>query len=273
MAKISTAHKRSGRPVKPKVEKSDQYFSRAIAKALQALDYVAQSERPLSLNQIAAFLGLTKTSAFRILHTLETLGYISKSSDARYAATKARQQDGQFRILQRMISCGGPYLEQLNLEFSETVSMAALMENHIEVVMVSESPQLIRMSNTPGRIIQPHASSLGKVISAFQPPDIRERLLRSYGITAVTPHTIVDEKLLREEFTRIHEQGFAEDREETTAGGHCFGAPILGSSGYAIGAVSMSMPLMRFHGDEHQKRIVERLQAATKSIGEAVQSF
>ena len=273
MAKTTTARARLCLSAKPKVEKSDQYFSRAIAKALQALDYVAQGDHPLSLNEIASFLGLTKTSAFRILHTLETLGYISKSSDARYTATKARQQDGQFRILQRMITCGAPFLEQINLEFGETVSMAALMENHIEVVMVLESPQLIRMSNTPGRILQPHASSLGKVISAFQPQEVREHLLRSYGVTPVTAHTIVDEKLLREEFSRIHAQGFAEDREETTTGGRCFGAPILGSSGYAIGAVSMSMPLMRFHGDEHQKKIVEKLQAATRSISEAVQSF
>jgi len=35
-------------------------------------------------------------------------------------------------------------------EYCETASMAALFENHVEVVLVFESPQLMRMGNTPG---------------------------------------------------------------------------------------------------------------------------
>ena len=89
--------------------------------------------------------------------------------------------------------------------------MAALFENHVEVVAVFESKQLMRMTNTPGRILPPNASSLGKAVTAFQPAGIGEKLVRSYGTHRFTANTITDEIELREEFARIREQGFAED--------------------------------------------------------------
>lgn len=57
--------------------------------------------------------------------------------------------------------------------------LAVLFDNHIEVVAVIESPDLIKMSQTVGRIIPPHASSLGKALTAFQPEAVQERLPRT----------------------------------------------------------------------------------------------
>jgi IclR family acetate operon transcriptional repressor len=144
--------------------------------------------------------------------------------------------------------------------------MAALFENHIEVVLVFESPQLMRMGNTAGRILPPNASSLGKAITAFQPAEIAEKLVRSYGIRYFTPNTITDEIALRDEFAMIRERGFAEDLEESTAGGRCFAAPILRENGYAAGAVSLSMPLIRLRGEEQRKSIVHAVRETARSI-------
>ena len=78
--------------------------------------------------------------------------------------------------LGKLVRVAMPHLHALNLELTETVSLAALFENRVEVVAVVESPHDIRMSNVVGHILPPNASSLGKVITAFQPPVQRERL-------------------------------------------------------------------------------------------------
>ncbi len=222
-----------------------------------ALECIRRSPQPLSLMEVSAVLKLTKTSAFRLLYTLETLHYLCKTSDGRYFAPATDHQ---------LLRAGAEPLERLSMEFGETSSMAALKENHCEVIAVFESSQLMRMGNTTGRILPPNASSLGKAITAFQPPEVTEKLVRSYGLHAFTPHTFTDEIALRDELAQVRDQGFAEDIEETITGGRCFAAPILSSTGHAIGAVSLSMPLIRFRGEEQRQTIVATVRDAAKTI-------
>ena len=119
-------------------------------------------------------------------------------------------------------------MRELSREFGETVTLAMRFENRIEVVATIESPQLIRMGNTVGRILPPHASSLGKAITSHQTEDVRERLIRSYGVTPFTTHTITDEVALKLELERVRERGYSIDEEESVLEGRCFGVPIFG---------------------------------------------
>jgi IclR family acetate operon transcriptional repressor len=145
-----------------------------------------------------------------------------------------------------------------------------LFVNHIEVIEVIESPQTVRMGNTVGRILQPHASSLGKCIAAFQPDPFREHLLRSYGVSRYTENTITDENLLDREFKTIRQLGYAEDRGETCIDGHCFGAPIIGPDGGVFAAISISMPVSRLGSAEYQAHAVERITENAKQISRAL---
>jgi DNA-binding IclR family transcriptional regulator len=242
---------------------ADQYFSRAVEKAMLALDSIRRSPQPLSLIEISALLGLTKASAFRLLHTLEVLHYLSKTNDGRYFAPPPTVHRDLLRV-------GLEPLERLGLEYCETASMAALSENHVEVIAVFESKQIMRMANIPGRILPPNASSLGKAATAFQPAEMSGKLVRSYGTHRFTPNTITDEIELREEFARIREQGFAEDQEESVSGGRCFAAPILRPDGNAIGAVSLSMPIMRFRGNDQRETILKSVGKTAKAIEAAL---
>jgi IclR family acetate operon transcriptional repressor len=237
----------------------DQYFSRAVEKAMIALDYIKQSPQPLSLMEVSGVLGLTKASAFRLLYTLEALHYLCKTADGRYFAPSPGSHH-------ELLRHGSEPLERLSMEFCETASMAALFENHSEVIAVFESPQLMRMGNTSGRILPPNASSLGKAIAAFQPAETTEKLVRSYGMHRFTPNTITDEIALRDEYAIIRERGFAEDLEETTSGGRCFAAPILRPTGYAIGAVSLSMPMIRFRSEEQRQAILAAVRETARAI-------
>ena len=49
----------------------DKYFSRAVSKALEVLEILQTDSNALSMNEIAQRLELSKTSAFRLLRTLE----------------------------------------------------------------------------------------------------------------------------------------------------------------------------------------------------------
>jgi DNA-binding IclR family transcriptional regulator len=247
--------------------KPDRYFSRAIGNALRVLELLRQSTRPLALTQVSQQSKLPKSSVFRILRTLEIAGYVERVDGERFSLARSAGMANQ--LVTQVIETSRPLMRQLSQEFRETVSLAFLFENHIEVVEVVASPHRVSMGNEVGGLIPPHASSLGKCITAFQEDMRREKLLRSFGLVAFTTHTIVEERALAKELEHVCSQGYAKDLEESALGGCCFGAPIFGKNGHAIAAISVSMPKMRF---ANQKRVVTAVLHAAAVASEQLQT-
>ncbi|MEO6801698.1 MAG: IclR family transcriptional regulator [Granulicella sp.] len=257
---------------KAKIDKSalpparDKYFSRAVSKALETLEFLRSESSFLQMNEIAERLRLSKTSTFRMLRTLETLGYVSCDGRGRYMLSPGIHSVTPAQWVGRLVSVATPHLHALTLEFSETASLAALFDNRVEVVAVIESPHVIRMSNVLGSILPPNASSLGKVIAAFQPELQREKLLRCFKIYRFTEHTIIDQRDLNLEYDHVRAQGFAIDREECTLDGVCFSVPVFDGAGHVSAAMSMSIPKTRVRDVEHETLVIEALRAATTSL-------
>jgi DNA-binding IclR family transcriptional regulator len=244
----------------------DQYFSRAVGKALEVLELLQSELKPLSMNEIGRQIQLSKTSAFRILRTLETLGCVVVDGRGQYMLAPGIHAVTPTQWLGKLHRVGLPHLEALSRELSETSTLAALFENRVEVIAVVESPHVIRMSNVVGHILPPNASSLGKAITAFQPLDQRERLLRSFGIYRFTKHTITDRKDLSREFEGIRSQKYAIDREECAYDGICFCAPIFGPNGQVSAAMSTSMPKTRLRDSAHEEAIIATVLATADQL-------
>jgi IclR family acetate operon transcriptional repressor len=170
------------------------------------------------------------------------------------------------QFLAKLLRAGTPRLQELSRELQETASLAALFDNRVEVVAVAESVQPIRMSNVVGHILPPNASSLGKAITAFQPADRREKLLRSYGMWRFTENTVTNRDELDREFARIRSQKFALDREETVLQGVCFGVPISGENGEVVAAISVSIPKTRVRDARQEKAIITSVTAVADQI-------
>ena len=244
----------------------DQYFSRAVAKALETLEVLQAADGPMALNEVAQRLQLSKTSTFRLLRTLETSSCLRASEWGKYSLAPGVNSLVSTLTVARLLRAGIPLMQQLSRQLRETTSLAALFDNRIEVIAVIESPQPIRMSNIVGHILPPNASSLGKVITAFQNEERREKLLRSYGVYRFTDHTITDRTDLDREYARVREQKFATDLEESVSDGHCFGVPIFGSTGDVGAAISLSLPKARVGDDDRRKSILAALRATADQI-------
>ena len=246
-------------------EPKGQYFSRAVSKALESLELLHASDGPMTLNEIAQKVQLSKTSAFRLLRTLESVGYLSSSGWGQYSMALGMSSLVNTHFIARLLRAGAR-LQELSRELHETASLAALFENRVEVIAVVESSQAIRMSNVVGLIVPPNASSLGKVITAYQSRERREKLLRSYGMWRFTAQSITDRNQLDREFDRVRAQEFAIDREETVPDGICFGVPIRGESNEVAAAISASLPKSRVGDASHEKAIIAALKATADKI-------
>jgi IclR family acetate operon transcriptional repressor len=250
--------------------RDDKYYSKVIGRALEILAVLRKADGPLGLADIAGRVGLAKSSAFRLLHTLEVSGYVERSAEGAYTLSADLRVWGDGMRVSDLVGAALPHMRTLSREFGETITLAMHFDNRIEVVATLDSPQLIRMANTVGRILPPHASSLGKAITAHLPDDVVERLRRSYGTHRFTEHTITDEVALKQEYERVRKDGFSTDTEESVLEGCCFGAPITGPDGVVLAALSLSLPKMRLRDKAMQKQIIAAVREAATATSAAM---
>ncbi len=241
---------------------TSEYFIRAVGNAIDILELVSAGARPFSLAEITERVGQSKSSVFRILCTLEQKGLLERQPGDLFSLSPSGSSFRSNNALMRLNQVAQPFMRDLNREFRETISLAYLLENHIEAVTVIDSPQRIRVFNVEGGIIPPHASSVGKCIVAHQPEKLREFLLAAYGLHQFTPLTVIDAAALDEEFRRVRQQGFAVDREESAPGGICFGAPIWTAPAHVGAALSISVPKDRATGESKLIAAVQRIAQA-----------
>jgi IclR family transcriptional regulator, acetate operon repressor len=220
--------------------------SRSLTKGIQILETLSTIPDPIGLSAIAELAGLGKASTLRLLRTLVHSGYLVRDRHDNYSLGRDWPSKEQHSRLRLLSAAAEPFLRQLNAEWGETVALAFLFGDLIRVASVAESTHSIHMSNYPGRVLQPYASSLGKSIVAFQSPEAAQRLLHTYGIYSLTPHTLTDFRAIQEDLAQVRERGYAWDREETVLGGVCVGAPIVVRGGEVFASISMSTPTPRF---------------------------
>ncbi|MFB3902516.1 MAG: IclR family transcriptional regulator [Acidobacteriota bacterium] len=266
-----------GRRRRPKAELSDGhqsdaagYYSKAIGRALDVLECFKDGETTLSLMEISKMCGFPESSLFRILITLEAHRYLHRTDDGSYRLAPKLLLGKLYERAETVRELLHPYLKQLNSAFNETVSMAFLFEERIQVLDTIESFHDIRITNTLGRVLPPQSSSLGKAITAFQPKEVIDRILNVNGLFRRTERTLVDRSAVLQEFDKIRSQGYAEDREESTLGKVCFGAPVFDQGQRAIAAISISTPLLRMDEDV-EKEMIRSLLKVTKEASKAIQ--
>jgi DNA-binding IclR family transcriptional regulator len=248
-----------------------QYYLRTIGRALEVLDCF-DGQIPLSLKDISARVKLPETSLFRVLLTLEKHKYLQQHRDGTYQLAPKLVFGWLVQAADHVRAVARPELERLAHTFDETVSLSYLYDDRIHVLDCVETYHEIRMTNKIGRVLPPHCSAMGKVITAFQDRHLADRILEVYGLTPRTEHTIVDRQKLFTEFEESRRTGIAADREESIRGGICFGAALRNDGKPVVAAISISTPSTRMTPEfeqsiktailESANRIASRLQGA-----------
>jgi DNA-binding IclR family transcriptional regulator len=251
------------------VSQEDRYHSRTIERALDALD-AFDLHRSLSLKQLGGITGQPEASLYRVLLTLQKRGYLSQNEDGTYQLARKVLYGRVLDEAESIRKLARPVLDELVRRFDETASLSYCFKHYIQVLDSVETFQSFRIANRPGRIIPPHCSAMGKSILAFQAHEATDVLLEAYGLSRRTEHSICDRQALREELEMVRQRGWACDREESTLGGICFGAPIFDPSGRPIAALSVSSPTQRMT-PAREAQIQEAVLQAAKRVTTALE--
>jgi DNA-binding IclR family transcriptional regulator len=247
---------------------NDQYLLRSVRRAVDVID-AFDGKHALSLKEVSSHTQHPESTVFRVLLTLEQCGYLIQQVDGTYQLAPKLQVGWQLEHANILRQKSRPELERLANRLNETVSFACLFDDRIQVQDTVETFHEIRISNRVGRILPPHCSAMGKVITAFQDRAMIDRILEVYGLFPRTPHTIIDRNKLFQEFETIRNTGAAYDREESVLGGICIGAIIRVNGLVPSAAISVSTPAARMTGNrelETCEAVLEAADAITKLL-------
>jgi len=217
-----------------------------VVKAFAILDFLAQrAGSAVSLAEVAAHIGTSKSTAHRYLTTLEELGVVERDNNDRFQlGPKLIELAGVLLAEHDLRRESEPFLIDLASSTQETVHLAVPSGNEVVYLAKVESPHPIRMASRIGARMPMYSTALGKAILAYLPTERVQEIIDA-GIPSRTPYTVSSAEALRVELEQVRARGFALDDQENELGVRCVGAPIFDYSGEVVGAISVSGPAHR----------------------------
>ncbi len=219
----------------------------SVRNAARLLKAFSGPERELGVTELAHRLGVTTSTAFRLLSTLTAEGLLERGeSNGRYRLGMTMYELGVTVFPQGGLhEAAVPVLAALRHNTGETVQLAVL--DHLEVVFIErlESPQTLRFVSTVGHRLPAHATSTGKVLLAALHDDVLRERLQDWQPTRLTPYTITSKQALLATLAQVAERGWAQNVEEGTLGTASVAAPIMDSTGQTVAALSVVAPVFR----------------------------
>jgi len=211
---------------------------RSVDRAASLLIALGETQGEAGVTELARRLGLHKSTASRLLATLQKRGLVEQDDDS-----------GKYRLGLAVVRLGGhaeksldlrsiamPELEGLARSVRETTALALAEGDSVMTIAYSDASGTGR--DRTGRNAPLHATAPGKVILASQPEREIIRLAR-VGFTPYTAHTIVRVDLLLEELSRVRRRGFATAFGEHEASINAVAVPVFDQRGGVVAALEV----------------------------------
>jgi IclR family transcriptional regulator, acetate operon repressor len=232
--------------------KASREAGSAALRSLHVMEFVANSDRAVSLTEIMQAVQLPKPTVFRILSTLEEAGMLQREPDAKRYVPGERLANLSANVLLHSPyrSARRAILEELVEKLGETCNLTIPNGAYVMYLERVESSWPLRISFHAGSKVPLYASASGKLFLAYSQKRQRDRLLTSAPLIAHTKNTLTTLRELENEFAKIRRLGYAVDDEEYLPGICCLAVPILNDQDRVIAAVSAHGPTTRMNAEQ-----------------------
>jgi len=251
----------------PRIMVDSKYNVKVLEKVIKILNLYTYTEGAFTLDQIVRKTGLSKTTAFRILKTLEK-HEVFKHNDMEETYSlglKLMELGGMVYSSLSIRKVASPYLDSLAHSLKATILLGIIKDEHLLYIDKRESESIIRVSSYIGLKRPPYYGMLGMTLVSHMTEEQRKKLLKVYPPSKITNKTVLDIKELMRKFDDTRKFGYYIERGEVIDGVMGVGVPIRDFSGNVVAALGASMPEFQVNEAVTQKAIKE-LTAASTSI-------
>jgi IclR family acetate operon transcriptional repressor len=232
---------------KPAPANANRDQVQSVVRALALLNRLAEAEEAATLTELAQQVGLSPSTAHRLLATLEQERYVRFDAERRAwtVGVQAFVAGSAFVKSRNIVALARPRMRALMEASGETVNLA--VEDRGEAIYLAqvECRQMMRAFARPGAHVPLHCSSVGKALLAFMPELQLTRILHRHGLPRLTVKTRSTPAALRADLAQARSHGYALDDEEHAVGLRCVASVVFDENAEAVAAVSISGPLAR----------------------------
>lgn len=222
-----------------------QNSTQSVRRALALLKAFDRGSPALGITELAARVGLHKSTAYRLATTLAGEGFLRQDpATGRYGLG-----DGLYRIAAGFVDQdpllreGRRTLESLRDACGHMVSLAVLDDEQALFVLVLESTLPVRAAAMrAGDRLPLSVTAAGKVLLADLPRGEAEATLRRQGTPRLAPGSVTSRAALLRELAQARRDGIGWSREEAAAGLLALAAPVR-RAGRAVAALSVACPI------------------------------
>jgi DNA-binding IclR family transcriptional regulator len=207
----------------------------SIDRASELLDAVAAAPEPATAPALADACGLNRSTAWRILATLEHHGLVERDPDT----SRYRLGVGILKLAgaaghEPLVRLAHPVLRRLADTTGETVNLA--VARRLELVYADQvQARHVMAPNWLGHAVPLHATSTGKAFLAALP----DAELDALALEPFTDATITDRAALRAELAAVRAAGYAVSHGELEAALWGASAATLDAAGRPVAVLSV----------------------------------
>ena len=216
-----------------------------------------QQEGAMRVTDVAARLGVSVSTAHRLLGMLVYRDFAEQLPDRRYGAGPVlRRGPVQQASAARLREVALPHLRRLVEVVGETANAMVLAGPDVRFIATVESDQVLRVGDRTGRTLPAHLASGGKAVLATLDDGEIAAVLDALDDAEVA-------QVLRGLRT-VRRRGFAMNDQGTEAGLTAVGVAVPPAGGFTGAALSVAAPTARFARD--------RLPAWATALAEAAEA-
>lgn len=237
-----------------------------IDRMTSLLEAVARYPEPVSLKVLAAETGLHSSTAFRILDSMVTNGFVERDPAGKYQlGRKLLRLGSRVQVKNDLRDIALPVMRRLRDELGESINLTLREGDEVVYIEKATPNRMMHVQQLIGSRAPLHVTAVGKLMLAMGGEDeCRGYALRT-NLPAYTRNTINNLPKLLQEAERLRAQGYAFDDEEAEIGVGCIGTLIYDATGNIVAGLSVSAPIER-----RKAGWITNLRRAATEISEAL---
>ncbi|WP_016703300.1 IclR family transcriptional regulator [Pseudomonas chlororaphis] len=250
-------------------------FNQSLEKGLAVLRAFNAAQRTMNLAEIAEAAEINKSSAQRMIHTLEQLGYVRKHPQTKRFQLTPRVMEIGYNYLaaDTLVDVANPFLAELAQVTGETTNLTE--PDGLDMVYVARfvAPKFIPIHMPIGSRIPMYCTGSGRAYLSALPDQEALAMLQASDRQAHTRHTLTGIDAIHGEIVATRQRGYALNQEELFLGDMSIAAPIIGSQGLPVAAVHGVIPSSRWTLEEAERKLAPSVIECARAIRTSIRTL
>lgn len=223
------------------MENSNSEIIKMVDNAMKVLDILRGNDTRLGVNEIAKTCSISPSTTCRILKTLERGGWVFQLSDERYiAGEKISFLLSSNNLYLALRDVAGLVMNRHTKEMDQGMNLMVREGASCYVIQQSKTNSIINHLVDPFCDLPYYACAGGKILLSELPEPLVDEIIRSCEMKPITPNTVTDPDIFKEELRQVAKLGYAYDDKESSKSGSCIAVPVRDRENRVVAGLSFS---------------------------------